>query len=171
MYGDKVTEPIESAYDIGPAVKQTITVSRRYQKYVGLFGVLRHRGTLDSTFRALGSCSGQGKIFLNTTSFLFGKAKVGIKKKSKISNLSWRRLTNGLLAVAVLSVRVRRVFIRKHERIIRYGRNEVRARREKTGCGHLDSSQSLLIWNAWPHNLPSHFERKTDRQKSSLQMA
>jgi len=26
VYGDKVTEPIESAYDIGPAVKQTITV-------------------------------------------------------------------------------------------------------------------------------------------------
>lgn len=83
MYGDKVTEPIESAYDIGPAVKQTITVSRRYQQYVGLFGVLRHRGTLDSTFRALGSCSGQGKIFPNTMSFLFGKAKAGIKKKIK----------------------------------------------------------------------------------------
>lgn len=83
MYGDKVTEPIESAYDIGPAVKQTITVSRRYQQYVGLFGVLRHRGTLDSTFRALGSCSGQGKIFPNTMSFLFGKAKAGIKKKNQ----------------------------------------------------------------------------------------
>lgn len=41
MYSDKVTEPIESIYDIGPAVKQTITVSRNINNISALFGVLR----------------------------------------------------------------------------------------------------------------------------------